>query len=161
MDFKSLDFTPSEQSTIVERILINVHIHIDSLLPEAEEAPKRYSKTVFNDEDKTGLVKAAIEHEKILEQNESVRFGQENDEDSDTKENNIEEDIQPNKNDRFLEPVSSDSLITQAGIEFSEMYSAIDNKKVRSNRDLVMVLLGIFILLGIGAAYFYFFEMNK
>jgi hypothetical protein len=61
------DFRPSDENALVEKILVLVHKSVDQHLPAADTAPKRYSKTLFSEEESTALVRAAIDHEKDLE----------------------------------------------------------------------------------------------
>lgn len=162
MEKKILDFSPSKQSDVIERILFNVHRNVDLQLPDADTAPVRFSKTVFNDDESTGLVKAAIEYEKKLESDEAVKAEQ-------IDESSIEDEGEKRHVSNSPTSFSGEELginfnehdsnvQTQNGTAFSQMYSSIDNKAVRGSKDLLMIISGIVVLSILAAGYWYLFE---
>jgi hypothetical protein len=68
-----LDFTPTEERVIVNRILVHVHKAIDLQFPQAKPASFQFTKTVFSDDDEhTAIVKASIEKDKEERQEEDT-----------------------------------------------------------------------------------------
>ncbi|MEZ4744134.1 MAG: hypothetical protein R3B45_17075 [Bdellovibrionota bacterium] len=65
------DYNPSDEDVLIDRLLTQIHKAVDKNLPGAAQAPRRYSKTLFSDEESTAFVKAAIEHEESLQIHES------------------------------------------------------------------------------------------
>lgn len=45
-----LEFTPSQEEAVVSRILVLVHQAIDDAFPQAENANRKFTKTVFSEE---------------------------------------------------------------------------------------------------------------
>lgn len=45
-----LDFSPSTESVVVNRLLINLHKQIDAHFPEADLPPRQFTKTVFSND---------------------------------------------------------------------------------------------------------------
>jgi hypothetical protein len=181
------DFRPSDEGALVEKILVSIHKMVDTHLPTAETAPKRYSKTLFSEEESTALVRAAIDHEKELESNPvqktppapqftkpQVPIPQYPDarQPSAPVPKPLLVSVKPPlpAAQSAAIPIPRDSKSSSvaqhvSGVSdmrhFSQGYEYTEPKVPGGGKDLFLIVLGLVVLIALAAGYWYIFEAGK
>ena len=157
------DFRPADENALIERVLVYVHKSVDQFLSAADGAPKRYSKTLFSEEESTGLVKAAIDHDRDPEratpriplpgpQNPGVKVA--------TGTAGAPSQVSTNPIDRT--PAKTGVPQQTSGTQpFSTSFDYTQPKMSGGGKDLFLILMGIIILTGMAVGYWYLFEAGQ
>ncbi len=177
------EFKPADESTIVEKILVHVHKSVDSHLPHAIVAPRRYSKTVFSEEESTALVKVAADHDREQEakaaskpavpthspdkskappipipDDDSVSIPSPVQFKNSTLSKSNDQADDPQRSRPIRASSTTEQKRTDHSTQFSTSFEYTEPKINSNSKDLLLIILGLVLVIGLGVGYWIMFE---